>query len=112
MINRIEKLLPFHPLPESDESIGQWIDRLANSNKVKFKLMLEYIGSLSKHNGFIQTLNQLTGLSIKEISQMKNEFKSKYWEEYKQCPIKNCKFQTKYRKIIFPHIAFKHNIGV
>ena len=71
-MTQIINSLPFHPIPKSKDSICRWIERLARANKIKFHIMLGFIGINSKEFGFFKALNKLTGIPITKISKMKN----------------------------------------
>ena len=106
------KPLPFHPLPDFKSSIINWIEKLVEANKGNFFGMLRHIEILAKEHGLIQTLSNLTGVSIEQISRLHNEFKSNFWEKPNQCPIKNCDHKTKRKGDLRQHLASKHDIDV
>jgi len=104
--------LPFHPLPKPKDSIGRWIVRLARANKVSFGLILNFIAKYAKRIGFIQALSDLTRLPVEQIITHSNEFKSEFWNNLKECPIKNCDFARDQIYKIFLHLHDRHNFGV
>jgi len=75
-------------------------------------MMLAHIASYSVNLGFENTLHKLTRVPVKIISQLKNEFKSEFWANVKECPIKDCDFIGNKPSITFRHVGIHHNLGV
>lgn len=71
-------ILPIHPLPKNEKSIGEWIDSLAKANLISFKSMFFYILKLSIKNGFEETLKDLTGISEEDLLKLHNDFSYKF----------------------------------
>lgn len=104
--------LPIHPLPEPEDSIGSWIDRLAIANKVSFKIMFFNITNFAKEIGFLQTLSALTGFQFNQILKIYNEFNSEFWNNLTQCPMKNCNSSHKSIGSLFEHLQNYHKLGI
>ncbi|MFX1257493.1 MAG: hypothetical protein ACFFAN_06525 [Promethearchaeota archaeon] len=102
-------ILPFHPLPKNEKSIGEWIDSLAKANSISFKSMFFYILKLSIKNSFEETLKDLTGISEEDISKLHNDFNYKFLNNKYHCPI--CNQRSNSRDYIFIHINLVHNLG-
>ncbi|MFX1384215.1 MAG: hypothetical protein ACFFBP_17405 [Promethearchaeota archaeon] len=102
-------ILPFHPLPKNEKTIGQWIDTLANANLIQFKTLYFYILKLSERYGFLKTLHYLTGVSIELILKLYNDFNPNFKKNEYYCPI--CDYESKSRYQIFNHLNLIHNLG-
>ena len=111
-MSKVIKRLPVHPLPRSGEKITLWIDTLAKANSTDFFILITYVKKFIKDSGLVNTLNDLTGLSIEQISKLNNDLNSKYWENPNQCLFKNCDYKAKENSTLKRHLVFKHDIGV
>ena len=99
MISEI-KCLPIHPLPRPEDSISSWIKDIATANMTQFLDILRYISKFSRDYGLVNTLNDLTKLSIEQISKLNNDINSEFWKYPNQCPIKKCSYKTKKNSIL------------
>lgn len=118
------KILPVHPLPVYEKSIGEWIETLAEANQTPFEVTLQYITKLTKNirfnnpleeimcNKFYIALEELTGVPSKIfLNILTNFFKFDYWELKGECIMTGCNFKYKYYSHLWGHLRKAHNLG-
>jgi uncharacterized C2H2 Zn-finger protein len=111
-VKNLIKPLLFHPPPDSDDTVASWMDKLAKMNHVRFGTFLSYISNCSKHLGFLQALSVLTLVPIEIISTLHDEFKDRFWNDYKSCPINHCPYKKNSFHEIVHHLMQTHDLGI
>ena len=105
------KILPVHPPPIYEKTIGEWIETLAEENHISFRAMFLYITKRAKDIGFINTITKLTGVSRSIITKLENQFKMRYWEKKRICIVKGCNFRRRDNYHLFEHLENVLHLG-
>lgn len=58
------KILPVHPPPVYEKTIGEWIETLAVENHIAFKVMFFYITKIAKNIRFNSSLKEKTSSKL------------------------------------------------
>lgn len=107
-------ILPVHPKPSFEKTVGEWIESLAEANFIGFKEMFLYIVKYAKDGGLVRGIYKLTKINLYNFS-LKNEFKPRIWKRIwknpKFCPVFGCEEEFNSVYYLFEHMKSKHSLG-